>query len=268
LVGIASLPVSASDFWDEVRTPGLGAYRAEVRRARRALESRHWRDALEAARNATEAVPGRAVAHALEARALGELGQPEAFGRAAKRALELDARVFDDPELGADVARIAAESGQHALAARILERVLGRMPITWRRYELYVLYGDMLLNLGPPHLREAILAYREGLRVNRSLRVRAALGLALALRRAGERLEAHDVARQVAGRGRVDALISALPVPPAEKAARRAVALDAIGDLAGARRAWREASHGEHWTAHAQRELRRLDGEAGTGPAR
>jgi hypothetical protein len=86
------------------------------------------------------------------------------------------------------------------------------------------------------------------------------LGLALALRRSGERLESNDVAREVASRGRIDALVAAIPVPEPERAARRAVALAAIGDSAGAAQAWEEALASEPWRPHVLHEL-------GRGPA-
>ncbi|MFW6052064.1 MAG: hypothetical protein ACODAU_12880, partial [Myxococcota bacterium] len=61
--------------------------------------------------------------------------------------------------------------------------------------------------------------------------------------------------RQAAAHGRVDALVARLPVPAPEKAARMAVALAAIGDAGGARRAWQDAAEGGRWQTHAEREM-------------
>jgi tetratricopeptide (TPR) repeat protein len=250
----------ASDFWDEVRTPGLRAFRHQVEDARTALRARRFDAALAAAEQAVGLLPDRPDGHVLRGRALGELGQPQEAIAAFERGLSLADTALDDGEDGAHAAGIAAAAGAWELAARVLSRVLGRMSMTGIRRELYVLYGDVLLTLGPDRVRDAVLAYREALRAGPQ-DVRASLGLALALRRAGEPVEAQELARAATGHGRVDSLVAALPVPDSERAARRAVALDAIGDAAGARAAWIEARSGDLWRAHAESELARGTGD-------
>ena len=250
--GLAS---AQSDFWDEVRTPGLQAFRHHVARARAAIRARRFAHALDAAELAVETLPARAEGHVLRGRALGELERaPEAL-EAFYRALELDPAALDESADGRPAATIAATAGDHALSARILHRVLGRMPDSATRHYLYTLYGDVLLALGPAHLHEAIRAYREAIRGTATLDGRAGLGLALALLRAGELAEARSLVETVAHRSDPEdlaelpeegaatsplgALIERLPVPPTERAARSAIALEALDDPAAARVVWR-----------------------------
>ena len=256
----APVEARASDFWDEVRTPGLREYNRHVREARSAAATGNWQSVLAEAAAAIDRIADRAEAHVLRGRALGELGQLDASLEALRRALAIDPRALDGPEDGVHAARIAASAGAHELAVSILPRVLGGMRPSSERGDLYALYGDVLLVLGPEYLRRAIVAYREAVRYGGHGSVQAMLGLALALRRSGERLESNDVAREVASRGRIDALVAAIPVPEPERAARRAVALAAIGDDAGATHAWEEALASEAWRAHTLHEL-------GRGPA-
>lgn len=260
--GAAARPARASDFWEEVRTPGLATWRAHVEEAQQAMDERRWSNALDAADRAIATLDERALGHVLRARALGALEREPAAVESLRAALARDPKALDGAKHGPAAARISAEAGEHELVARILDRVLGQMRVSKDRYELYVLYGDVLLALGPKHLNDAILAYREGLRASQHVDVRAGLGLSLALRRDGRSLEAIDLARRAAGHGRVESVVGALPLPAPEKAARRAVALGAVGDVEGARSAWREAAESEPWGKHARRELDALDGGA------
>ena len=140
------------------------------------------------------------------------------------------------------------------------------------RGALYVLLGDMLLAAGPDAqdsaaaagarpLRDAVLAYREGLEQAGELRVRARLGLALALRRAGELDQARNVARDVLVQGGlVESALGAdrALLPLTEVSARAAIALEALGDLEGAREKWARAAEGGPWVEQARAELARL----------
>jgi len=278
VVALASVPMlgaptfvdvaHASDFWDEVKNPGLRRYRRHVAEGRAAAASGRFEEALSEAEAAIERIGDRPEAFILKGRALGELGRLEGATAAFEHALTLDPDSLSAPEDGRHAAQLLAGGGRHDLAALVLPRILGRMPASSARVELYALYGDVLSALGPERLRDAIGAYREAVRQGGRHDPRAALGLALSLRRAGEEDEARELARGAATRGRIDGVLSALPIPDSERAARRAVALMAVGDREGARRAWREASSGEHFGDHARAELARMDGQrerAGAG---
>lgn len=252
---LLAAPTSAradSDFWDEVRRPGTRAYREEVTRARRALRARRFNRAAQLAQSAAERLPDRPEALVVLGLAQGELGDTDRGADALRRAIDLDPAALDDPLVGGAGADLLARAGHHERAAVLLGRLLGRMSEGPNRQNLYVLYGDVLSVLGPERLSDAERAYREALRAV-AHDPRAAIGLALVLhRQGGDEGEWRQLAELVATRGRVDELLNSLPVPDPERSARRAVALLAIGDRAGARSAWDHAREGV-WEDHARR---------------
>ncbi|MEM9073325.1 MAG: tetratricopeptide repeat protein [Myxococcota bacterium] len=240
----------ASDFWDEVRTPGLRAWRNDLARARVALRARRFDQARTAAEAAITRLPDRAEGHVVRALVAGEVGALERAKEYLLTALSHDPGCLDNPAEGARAAEIFAKTGDYPHARQVLARLLGRMQPGGIRRTLYGLYGDVLLSLGPDQTADAIRAYREALRSGRH-DPRASLGLALALRRqTAEGTEWRDLARSVASRGRLEALLSSLAVPEEERAARRAVAAEAIEDEAAARTAWRSIESGP-WADHA-----------------
>jgi len=239
-----------SDFWDRIREPGLSEYRQEVEAAWEAFRARRFDEAIATAKRAVDQLPERPEAHVVLALACGEAGRLRPAIDAIESALEADPAALDDLAQGVSAAELAATAGSYDLARRILARLVGRMESDRRRARLYVLYGDVLLTLGPRHLSSAVAAYREAMRHQRGDDPRLLLGLALALRRAGSPTEAMDLARRAAERGHFDARLRTVPIPESEKAARRALALLAIGDQEGARRAFGEAAEGP-WRAHA-----------------
>jgi tetratricopeptide (TPR) repeat protein len=256
LAAIAA-PAHGSDFWDEVKTPGLRAWRQDVARARTALRARRLAQAREAASAAIARLPERAEAWLVRGLAAGEAGEVEAAQADLLHARELDPSVLDEASDGARAGELLARAGRHAEAADVLGRVLARMRSSQGRHGLYGLYGDALSVLGPERRLDAERAYREALR-DSPHDPRATLGLALALfRGGGDASEWRELARRVAAVGRLDALLLGLDVPDVERAARRAVVLEAIGDTNGARAAWVGASRDGAWAEHARRVLER-----------
>jgi tetratricopeptide (TPR) repeat protein len=255
-VWVVPLPGRASDFWQEVRSPGTRAFRLEVTRGRAALEARRWQEARAAGERAMALRPVRCEGPALMGRALTEMDDVEGAVARFREALEREGTCLRAGEEAARAAEVAAVAGDPALAAEILQGLVATMSEGARRRALYALYGDVLLTLGPDHLEPATRAFREVLRHQSD--ARSALGLALALRRAGRPDEAAELARVAAAHGRVDAMVARVPVPTAERAARRAVALEALGDVEGARAAWRTAAEGTVWRRHSEEELHRL----------
>ena len=175
--------------------------------------------------------------------------------KAIERALEIDPKALDRPDDGNFAAQLAADQGRYDLAQGVLERVVSRLPPTEQRRALYVLYGDVSMARGAEQLDRAVAAYREALRQGQRGERRAALGLALALQRSGESLEARDLARAVAAEGAVDNLLASLPLPEPEKAARRALIHGASGEHTEAIEAWRKAAADGPWKSHAQAQL-------------
>lgn len=245
----------AGDFWDEVRQPGITAFRMHVRRAQAAIGARQFEQALEASEVAVRIMPERAEGHAVRGIALAERNRADDAAVAVARALDLDPGAYDDALLGTRAAHLMARSGHPALAARVLRRLLMRMPPTSGRRSLFTLQGDVLQQIGSESLPESVRAYREamrtGLRDSRSL-----LGLALALRRMGEREEADVHARAAIEPGSLDNLISRIPVSNTERAARRALAAEAAGDVAAANAAWAEARADPVWGEWAAAQVR------------
>ena len=253
-LALFALPASAaaSDFWDEVRQPGLHAYRRSMEEATLALRAHRFRRALEIASEASRELPDLALAYAVVGLARGELGELEAAAMTLQQALAIDESVLDDPAQGTQAATFFARADHPERAAKVLRRLLGRMRDGPRRQVVYGLYGDVLLTMGPEFVLDAIRAYREALR-SVAHDPRASLGLALALHRTdvADATEWRELASGVSARGRLDALVASLPVPEWERAARRAIALESIGDRAGARDAWDHAREGP-WAAHAE----------------
>ena len=244
----------ASDFWDEVRAPGLRAYRTALREAEDALARGRASDALEHARQALGRLDARPEAHRMAGRALSDMRRHDQAVEAFERALALDPAALDPPAAATAAATSAIATGALPLEERILRRALGHLSDE-PRGALLVWHGDVLQALGAEHLLGAMLSYREALRSEDADHPRALLGLALALHRDGEVDQAEALARQIA---EADALERAMarvsPLPLVERVARRALRLDAIGDHAGALAAWRTvAKHAGPWRAHAER---------------
>ncbi len=243
-------PAAASDFWDEVRHPGLRAWRQDIAQARLALRAHRFREAMAAANAAVARLPEQAEGYVVRALAAAQLGAPEDACRDLRRALELDPASLDDPLDAGRAAQILAGRGDFEAAARVLRRALARMREGHSRRALYTLYGDVLSALGPAHNADAIRAYREALRTAQR-DPRASLGLALALyREDAQGTEWRALARSVAARGRLEILLGGLALSEADRQARRAVLAEAIGDEAAARAAWGAAQSGP-WAAHA-----------------
>jgi tetratricopeptide (TPR) repeat protein len=260
---LARSTARASDFWDEVKNPGLRRYNRHIAEGRAAAAAGRFPEAVVEAEAAIVRLESRPEAWILKGRAFGELGRLDEATTAFERALAIDPDALSAPEDGRHAAQFLAAAGRYDLAAALLPRVLGRMSASSARVELYALYGDVLSALGPERLREAIAAYREAVRQGGRHDPRSALGLSLCLRRNGAEAEARDLARGASVRGRIDGVLHALPIPESERAARRAVALLAIGDREGAREAWREAASGEFFAEHARQEQLALERPTG-----
>lgn len=252
-------PAGASEFWDQVRTPGLRVYRATVRQGEQALDAGDTTAALEAASQAIGRLGQRPEGHRLRGLALTALGEHAQAASAYRAGLALDPTSLDAVEVGGLAAGSAARAGDFSLAATILARVLAHMDGGPERSRLYALRGDVLQALGPEQLHEAILCYRRAINSDgRGISQRAVLGLALAMDRSGDRGEAKRLAGSL-GTGRPAAHgLARLPMTVSERAARRAIALSIVGKMAGASRAWGVVASMEGpWRSHARAALER-----------
>jgi tetratricopeptide (TPR) repeat protein len=267
VLGLALLTApaaQASDFWDSVRTPGLLAFRRDLVRGHHALRSRHPERALARGDAASQRLPDRPGGHHLRGLALVALGRDADAAAAFARALACDPTALDTD--GAELAALAAaRAGDHALAARILERLLGRLSPSRTRAGLYVLQADVLQTLGAEHLAAAVRSYRQALRDGLPDELGAKLGLMLALERGDRPAEARSVAETVVlDERRAWGLSELRHLPVHERAARLGLLLWLRGDLVGARHAWRAvAAERGPYQDHARRCLERLAAAAG-----
>ncbi len=254
LMVVSTTPTAqAGDFWEEVRTPGLRAWRAAMDEARQALRNRRFAVARAKADEAIARLPSRAEAYAVRGLAAAGERDHQAATSDLRQALALDEAVLDDPlaGYGARAATALARAGAFADAIGVLERTLGRMRPGGGRRALYGFYGDLLQLQGPERLAEAMRAYREALRGGPS-DAGVLLGLALAEHRAGDRAASMTTARRALSSRNVTLIAGSRQVPRPAQAARRAVGLAAIGDVAGARGAWAEVvAAGGPWAEHA-----------------
>jgi tetratricopeptide (TPR) repeat protein len=246
---LAPRSARASDFWDEVRSPGLGAQRAHVARGRHALAQNQAVLALQHADAAIARRPERADGHVLRGRALGALARHGEATAAFEQALARDPRALDADRDAAAAAQSALIVDRPDLALHVIAGSLARIRDARARSQALLIMADALQAQGPSELRRAIAAYREAL-VDIEHEKQAMLGLALALHRAGE----HDEAFALAQRAGVK------PDPTwlsrHEYAARTALWLFAIGDRPAAEQAWTRAAEGGHvWGEHARSAL-------------
>lgn len=246
----------ASDFWDSVRTPGLGAARAAIAAGLDALGRNRAREALERADVATSACPRCAEAHTLRGRALAALGRNgDALG-AFERARELAPEALLEPATARLAATSALVVGRADIAIAVLGAAhLGGDPAARDRGELILADAHQASGAaGLPHARALY-----GAASNRAeLAPAVTLGLALALHRSGEIEAALAMARRLQT-SEAESATRWPWLPLSERAARIALWLTAVGDLVGAQARWRDASQGGGpFTEHARRELERL----------
>lgn len=245
-------PVAASDFWDEVRSPGTAAHRAHLVSAAAALRQNRAELALQHADAAVAKRPERAAGHAMRGRVLGAMGRHGEATAAFEHALAHDPQALDGDAQAIAAAQSALHVGRADLAQRITTRLLSRTRNARARARALLMLADALQVSGPRELRRAIATYREAI-VDDAQEKQALLGLALALHRTGEHAEALALGRRAGVRPDPTAL------PPYEHAAREALWLLSIGDRAAAEQAWARAAEGGHaWSEHARAALAAL----------
>lgn len=244
--------VRASDFWDEVRTPGLAAYRAAIAHGAEELAENRARAALERAETAVAHLPKRAEAHVLRGRALARLGQQSLAAEAFEHALALDPEALDDAQSAREATECAMRVGRLGLARDVLLRLLSRTRDARVRRSARLLCAHVLLASGPEHLRRALRLYREALR-DGDESLEALLSLALALHRSGDHEGARVIAARVADAGHIKAKLLPPFMPASERHSRMALLHSALGQRVDAKSSWSDAARsGGPWVSHAQ----------------
>ncbi len=132
-------------------------------RAEERLKEEFPAHALADARFAAELEPKSAVAQALAARALGQLGRPVAGRAAAEEAMRLDPKNRDYRFLAA---RLEIDAGDPAAAARLVRRILTQQPlpplVEARAYEML---GDCFAQPGDKNFSQAIEHHQHTIRL-------------------------------------------------------------------------------------------------------
>lgn len=239
-----------SDFWDNVRSPGLGAYRLHLRRATAAIAANRADLALQEADAAVQKCPDCDAAHVVRGRALFGSGRNGEALAAFERALALQPNALNQAADALAAAHCAINVGRPELGVKVLRRLLELGADTRVHALALIMLADALQTQGPETLRIAVVAYREAIEDD-AAHAHAVLGLALALHRSGDVEPGLALARRAlpqAGPG-----TAAGWLPGAERAARLGLWLLAIGDVPGARDAWlRAADGGGPWCEHAR----------------
>ena len=241
--------VMASDFWDEVREPGISHYRRVTEEADLALRARRLTDALRLAEEAIALIADAPQGHLIRGVAVGERGAVDDGAQSIARALALDPACADGP-FAERATEVLLRAGRLPAVRSILERAVRSAGPGPARDALFAVYGDVLQALGSEHLEAAIGAYREALRAT-GHSGRAHLGLALALRRRGDPETVWRPSAQAAADSTARQLLLSLTLPPAELESRAALLMEVGDDAMGARTAWERAATGP-WAAFAQ----------------
>jgi tetratricopeptide (TPR) repeat protein len=236
----------ASDFWDEVRTPGLSEYRALLQRAAQALTENRPTGALQLADRAIAGLPERRPAHLLRAQALFALAR---YGDALRAFEEAIARPGGEPlasDDGVALAVSAVYTGRLDLAREALERALSGTRDADVRRDLLVMTAHVTLASGPAHLRRALQLFREAVRTAGPDRD-TLLGLALATHRDGRPQEAIALARRALSLDARPRPVGPAWLPGTERAGREAMLHLARNEPGPAVRALRESRRAGPW---------------------
>ncbi len=263
--------------WQRVKSPPLRRYCERVAGGLSKLASEPGmpNEALRAALEAEDMLPGRAPAKVLEARAHLRLDHAPLAYAALREAVARRERSLDDPPALLALARAAARTGHGAEALQAYGALLASadaLPPA-ERSAAYVEAGMLLLAAGPSRLADAVVTLRQARRVaTGDLQLVATVALALALDRGGDAREARAILDERTLAGADDAIDAARakrhlgpsPTEP-EALALRAMSLEGR-PTAQSREAWRsyfDAAVNSPWRGHAKEKRDRKDAARG-----
>jgi tetratricopeptide (TPR) repeat protein len=205
---------SERTLWDRARRPRLSAYCDALARGYSTL-ARTPADALAAAQRADKALPGRAAARVLQARAEVALGRHAAAWSHFAEARKISRRSIESPGALHDYAIAALKTDHRDEAVRAYRALAPRAGLLGdglERQRVYLEAAAAVMTLGEAGLNEAIgylsEARRKGSRPGFGDYILA--GLALALDRSGRGEEARGVAAEAGGASHL-ALVTAEP---------------------------------------------------------
>lgn len=224
------------------------------------------KDVLDVADEAEKLRPGRPAPSVLRGRALLRLGREKEALAALEQARSRDERALDDPVTLLAWARANARTGHADAATRAYRAALPRASALSAQERSAASFeaGLAVMAQGQAQVDDAVAMFRQARRdAQDAMQVASVVALALALDRAGQREEARAVLGE-----RVRSDVRPLLADPrvttaladagatAEAPALAAMALEAAGDAAAARDAWRQYLEGAGgrgpWAEHAR----------------
>jgi tetratricopeptide (TPR) repeat protein len=271
------------NLWESAKEPQLRRYCDLVAMGTAKLVGQGTlaREVLDVADEADKLRPGRAAASVLRGRALLRLGRDEEARSALEQAKARDERALDDPTTLLAWARANARTGRLDVASRAYRAALPRasaLPLQERSTASFEA-GLAVMAQGPAQLDDAVAMLRQARRdAQDAMQVASVVALSLALDRAGQRDEARAVlaervrsdVRPLLADARVTSALADAGAA-AEGPALAGLALEASGDVAASREAWRKYLDGPGgkgpWAEHA-RGRDGLSARPATGAAR
>ncbi len=258
-----------SNVWEHVKAPHLGRYCDLLASATAKLAgpAHIVTEVVAIADEADRIVPGRAAPWILRGRALARLGDYPGSREALREAKARDERALDEPEALLVWARVQSFTGHNDEALAAYRELMPRASVLGlaQRGMVYVGAGLLAMSLGSTGIDESVSILRQARKESQDvLQHVAALALALALDRAGQKAEARVILSERAGDNvptllAEPAAIEAMgPQSDVERSAMIALALEAV-DPSRAREEWityLEGPGGQGpWVDHARRHV-------------
>lgn len=246
-----------SNLWEDIRAPTRSSpeARRSIMRANRALSEQQYAIATREALKALRIAPDSSEAFLALGSAQLYSGHPREAMHSFERAIELDPRQLLDPNVSSRIAHAAIRAGNYPLAIDALHALIAALPSIAMRANAFNRLADLVQSEG--RVDEAIILYRNALLEARSMHPRAALGLALALRRLNRNEEAAIYLELAARTPEIERIIQEVPGHPSERSARNALIHLARGEKDKAHALFlKVADESPHHREHALREAR------------
>lgn len=186
-----------SEFWSEVRRPGITAYRRSMAEGRVLREQRRLREALAAFDLATQALPDEAEGHLWRGNVLFEMNDARGAVDAWDRAREIDPMLAESVRPSFDMAIALSKTEDYVRTVAEYERIVPRLGAGEDpefRAGVFANCAEAQMAQGRDHLDAAVRNYRRSIEEVSTYRL-GHWGLAVALDRQGSAAEARQEAR-------------------------------------------------------------------------
>lgn len=267
----ASVAAEGSEFWAEVRRPGITIYRRSMAEGRVLREQGRVRDSLAAFDRATRALPDEAEGHLWRGNILSDLDDARGAVDAWDRARELDPTLAEGVRHAFDMAIALSKTQDFPRTVAEYERIvqrLGSSDDAEFRAGVFANCAEAQMAQGRDHLDAAVRNYRRALEELPTYRL-GHWGLAVALDRQGSQAEAREeLRRAIDGDPGLTALRrgGVFFIPPFEAHAYLALGHEQQGRPTLAVEEWRlflaEGGAASPWREVAERHVSALGGRA------